>query len=81
MSSNTISFLLWFSFIWPDPTPKISCFLTQIYTFPTPEQFGHLRVAGAFKGRSDALDTEMGSMLKHTPLAEHRAQGKYPVYK
>lgn len=53
---------------------------SQKYTFPAPEQFGHLWVEGAFKGRSARPDTEMGSMLKHTPLAEHRAHGKYPVY-
>lgn len=51
-------------------------YLIRVYTFPAPEQFGHLLVVGTCKGRSETLDTERGSMLKHTPLAEHRAQAK-----
>jgi hypothetical protein len=50
--------------------------LVRLYTFPAPEQFGHLFVVGTRKGRSEAVDTERGSMLRHTPLVEHRAQAK-----
>ena len=35
---------------------------------------------GARNGRSEALDTEIGSIFKHTPLAEQRAHAKYPVH-
>lgn len=54
--------------------------LPNLLTFPAPEQFWHLSVLGTRKGWSVALDSEMGLMLKHTPLAEQRAQAKYPVY-
>lgn len=50
----------------------------ELHTFPEPEQFRHLLVVGAFKGRSVALVT-MGSMDTHSPLAEHRAHDKYPI--
>ena len=49
------------------------------YTFPATEQLRHLRVVGALNGRSKAFDTEIGSMFKHTPLEEQRAQAKYPL--
>ena len=54
--------------------PLMSCW--KFHTFPAPEQFRHLVVAGTRKGRSDRLDTEMGSMRTHTPLAEHLAQAR-----
>lgn len=49
------------------------------FTFPAPEQLVHRCVVGTCRGWSEAPDTEMGSMHKHTPLAEHRAQAKYPI--
>lgn len=49
------------------------------HTFPTPEQFEHLCVVGTRKGRLKSPFIEIGSVLKHTPLAEHRAQAKYPA--
>lgn len=48
-------------------------------TFPAPEQFVHLFVVGARNGWSEDMDSEMGSIFKHTPLAEQRAQAKYPA--
>lgn len=54
--------------------------LLRSCTFPAPEQFGHLWVLGIRKALSDALETEIGSIFKHTPLAEHLAQAKYPVH-
>lgn len=53
--------------------------LVRLCTFPAPEQFGHLLVVGTCRGLVEALDTEIGSTFKHTPLAEHRAQARYPV--
>uniref|UniRef100_A0A7C9D3Q1 Uncharacterized protein n=1 Tax=Opuntia streptacantha TaxID=393608 RepID=A0A7C9D3Q1_OPUST len=47
-------------------------------TLPVPKQFEHLCVVGARKGRSKSPDIEIGSVFKQTPLAEHRAQAKYP---
>lgn len=49
------------------------------YTFPAPEQFGHLWVVGIRRGPSVAASVITGSTLKHTPLAEHLAQAKYPA--
>lgn len=45
-------------------------------TFPAPEQFGHLLVVGTCKGLTVAPDAEIGSIFKHTPVVEHRAQAK-----
>lgn len=55
--------------------------VNRLCTFPAPEQFGHLLVVGACRGLAEALHTEIGSMFKHTPLAEHRAQAKYPIHR
>lgn len=56
-------------------------YVNSFYTFPTPEQFGHLSVVGACRCLTEAPDAEIGSMFKHTPLAEHRAQAKYPAHR
>lgn len=48
------------------------------FTFPAPEQFRHLSVVGACRSLLEALVRFIGSTLKHTPLAEHLAHGKYP---
>lgn len=50
----------------------------HIFTFPAPEQFRHLSVVGACRSRLEALVRFIGSVVKHTPLAEHLAHGKYP---
>lgn len=54
--------------------------INEWVTFPAPEQFVHLFVVGARNGWSEEMDSEMGSMFKHTPLAEQRAQAKYPAH-
>lgn len=55
-------------------TNKLSA--NRLYTFPALEQFGHLSAVGTCKGRPEAEESERGLILKHTPLAEHRAQAK-----
>ena len=54
--------------------------IISLHTLPVPKQFEHLCVVGARKGRSKSPDIEIGSVFKQTPLAEHRAQAKYPAH-
>lgn len=49
-------------------------------TFPVPEQFGHLLVVDNCKESLQLSGIEFGPMLENNPLAEHRAQAKYPVH-